>query len=61
MLSISLVFYEVKSHTLTEAPTTIIGVENLIAKEDAKYPEHPARDVCSSAQDPVTTRAGNSG
>jgi hypothetical protein len=39
----------------------IIGVKDLIAKEDAEYPEDPARDVCIGVQDPVTTRAGNSG
>jgi hypothetical protein len=50
-----------KSEILTEAPTTIIRVEDLIAKKDAEYPEDPARDVCNGAQDPVTTRAGNSG
>jgi hypothetical protein len=50
-----------KSRILTEAPTTMIRVEDLIAKKEAEYPEDPARDVCNCAQDPVTTRAGNSG
>jgi hypothetical protein len=50
-----------KSEILTEAPTTIIRVEDLISKKDAEYPEDPACDVCNGAQDPVTTRAGNSG
>src|SRR6267154_474378 len=46
---------------LTEAPTTIIRVKDLIAKKDAEYTKDPAHDVCNGAQDPVTTRAGNSG
>ena len=50
-----------KYELLTEAPTTIIRVEDLIAKKDAEYPEDPARDVCNGAQDPVMTTAGNSG
>jgi hypothetical protein len=45
----------------TEAPTTKIRVEDLIAKKDAEYPEDPVRNVCNGAEDPVTTRAGNSG
>ena len=31
-----------KSLTLTEAPTTIIGVEDFIVKEDAEYAEGSA-------------------
>ena len=50
-----------KFRRLTEAPTTIIRVEDLIAKKDAEYPKDPARNVCNGAEDPVTTRAGNSG
>jgi hypothetical protein len=50
-----------KSKILTEAPTTIIRVEDLIAKKDAEYPEDPAHNICNGAQDPVMTRAGNSG
>src|SRR6266478_5433802 len=46
---------------LTEAQTTIIRVENLIAKKDTEYPKDTARNVSDSAQDPVTTRAGNPG
>ena len=50
-----------KSKILTEAPMTIIRIENLITKKDAKNPEDPARNICNGAQDPVMTRAGNSG
>src|SRR6266403_4934385 len=50
-----------KSESLTKAPTTIIRVKSLKAKENAEYPEDPACNVCNGAQDPVTTRAGNSG
>ncbi len=50
-----------KSESLMKAPMTIIRVKSLKAKENAEYPEDPARDVCNGAQDPVTTRAGNSG
>ena len=39
----------------------IMRVEVLIAKKDTEYPDHPARNVCNRAQDPVTTRAGNFG
>jgi hypothetical protein len=59
---ISVIFYDVKSRKLlTEAPTTIIRIKDLIAKKDIEYPEDPARNVCDGAQDPVATRAGNSG
>ena|SRR6267154_2239074 len=39
----------------------IIRIKDLIAKKDAKYPKDPAHNVCNGAQDPVTTRARNSG
>src|SRR5712672_3899399 len=41
---------------LTEAPTTVERVHELIAKNDSEYPNGPACDVCDGAQDPVTTR-----
>jgi hypothetical protein len=39
----------------------IIRVEDLIYKEDTRYPEYPARTVCNGAQDPVTETPGASG
>ena len=44
--------YDVKSRTLTEAQTTIIRIEDLIAKKDTNRSEGPARSVCDDAQDP---------
>ena len=46
---------------LTEAPTTVERVHELIAKNDGKYPNHPASDVCDGTQDPVTTRTRHTG
>jgi hypothetical protein len=56
--TISPIFYGVKAWILTEAPTTIIRVENLMAKKDAEYPEDPARNVCNGAQTQLRPRSG---
>jgi hypothetical protein len=58
---VSVNFPGVKPLTLTEAPVTIKGVEVLISKEDAKYPEGPACNVRNRAQHPVKARTRNSG
>ena len=36
---------DVQSRTLTEVPTMIKRIEDLIAKEDIEYQKHPARDA----------------
>jgi hypothetical protein len=59
--AVSFIFLGVEPLTLTEAPTTIKRVEDLIAKEDAEYPKGPTCNVCDGAQDPVTTRTRYSG
>jgi hypothetical protein len=38
---------------LTKAPST---VDELVAKQDAEYPDGPACNIGNGAQDPVTTR-----
>jgi hypothetical protein len=47
--------------TLTEAPTTVERVDELVPKKDSEYPNDPACNVGGGAQDPVTTRTGHSG
>jgi hypothetical protein len=46
---------------LTKAPATVKGVDELVAKQYAEYPDGPACNVGDSAKDPVTTRTGYSG
>ena len=46
---------------LTEAPTTVERVHELIAKKDTEDPDSPACNVGDGAQDPVTTRTRHSG
>ena len=46
----------VKSHTLTDAQTAIIRIEDLIAKKDTEHSEGPA-----GTQGPVMTRTSGFG
>ena len=42
--------------SLTEAPTTVEVVEELISNKDNKKPDGPECDVGNGTQDPVATR-----
>lgn len=53
------IIVRVKS-SLTEAPTTVEGVEELVSKKDDEEPDDPRCDVGNSAQDPVATRTRHS-
>jgi hypothetical protein len=46
--------------SLTEAPTTVEGVEELVSKEDDEKPDGPGDGVGNNTQDPVATRTGHS-
>ena len=50
-----------RNGSLTVAPTTVEGVEELVSKENDEYPDGPGYDVGNGAQDPVATRTRYSG
>ena len=58
-MTITPIFFDVKVSNTHEVPTTIIRLENLIAKKDAEYPGGPSTQCVQRC--PVTNRAGNSG
>jgi hypothetical protein len=44
-----------------KAPMMVEGVDELIAKHDAKYPDDPTCNASDGTQDPVSTRTGYTG
>ena len=46
--------------SLTEVPTTVEGVEELVSNEDNKKPDGPGCDVGNGTQDLVATRTRHS-
>ena len=59
---VSPIFYDIKVlNTRGSANDEYKSTGPRSQKKDARYPEDPARNVYNGAQDPVATRAGDSG